>query len=124
MNQIILSGRLTKENELRFSNSTSILKNTIAVRRNFKSPDGNYDSDFVNITAFGKTADYLDKYSGKGCQVLIRGRIQTGSYENKSGDKIYTTDVIVDEVNLFDRKPEKEKNEDTIYISDIDNFLE
>ena len=100
MNAVQILGRFTKEQELKYTASgTAILRNNIAVQRNFKNKDGERESDFINVVAFGKTAELLNQYFGKGQQVAVEGRIQTGSYEKGDGTRVYTTDVII---NQFD----------------------
>ena len=93
MNRIFLTGRLVKDVELRTTQSTgnSVAKFTIAVNRDFKKGE----TDFINCTAFGKTAETIDQFFSKGRPIMVMGRIQVGSYE-KDGQKRYTTDVIVD----------------------------
>lgn len=111
MNRVILMGRLTRDPEVRYSqgnNSMAIARFTVAVdRRGRKSQDNGGDqqtADFINCTAFGKTAEFVQKYFAQGRRILLQGRIQTGSYTNRDGQKVYTTDVIVDEVEFVDSK--------------------
>lgn len=99
MNAVQLLGRFTRDNEFKELGGTSIFRNNIAVQRNFKNKDGERESDFINVVAFGKTAELLNQYFGKGQQVALEGRIQTGSYDKEDGTRVYTTDVIV---NQFD----------------------
>lgn len=95
MNKVILMGRLTRDPEVRYSDGgLAVTRYTLAVNRNKK--DGQQEADFISCIAFGKNAEFAEKYLRKGMQMLISGRIQTGSYTNKEGQKIYTTDVIVD----------------------------
>ena len=99
MNKVILMGRFARDPEVRYSqnaNSMAIARYTLAVDREVKSQDGQQDSDFISCVAFGKGAEFVEKYFHKGSKVLITGHIQTGSYTNRDGQKIYTTDVIVD----------------------------
>lgn len=111
MNKIQLCGRTTKEPELRFLNSgTAICNFTMAVRREFKDKEsGNYESDFFNCKAFGKTGELIGEFVKKGALFPIWGKVQNGSYTNKDGVKIYTTEIIVDG---FDFPP---KNENSHY---------
>ncbi|MDO5331512.1 MAG: single-stranded DNA-binding protein [Bacillota bacterium] len=105
MNSVALIGRLTRDPEVRYSTGGSqmaIAKFTIAVDRERTTKDGEQSADFIGITCFGKTAELVEKYMGKGRLVGITGRIQTGSYE-KDGRKVYTTDVIADRVQFLDR---------------------
>lgn len=107
MNNVILSGRLTKDPIGQATTSgMSIARFTLAVSRG-KDKDGNEQTDFPNCIAFGKTADLVEKYTTKGSKVIVQGRLQTGSYE-KDGRKVYTTDVVVDRVEFMDSKKTKE----------------
>lgn len=104
MNAVQLLGRFTRDNELKELGGTSIFRNNIAVQRNFKNKDGERESDFINVVAFGKTAELLNQYFGKGQQVALEGRIQTGSYDKEDGTRVYTTDVIVNQFDFVGSK--------------------
>lgn len=105
MNNVCIVGRLTKDLEVRTSPSgTTIAKTSIAVNRQFKRDE----ADFINLIAFNKTAELMSQYLGKGSQVGIEGRIQTGSYDNKDGKKVYTFDVVVDRIAFIDSKKERQ----------------
>ena len=107
MNKVILLGRLTKDPEVRYTqgeNSTATARFSTAVNRKFKNAEGNYDADFINCVSFGKTAEFIEKYFHKGDMIALTGRIQTGSYTNKDGVKVYTTDVVVEEVEFAGSK--------------------
>lgn len=108
MNKVILMGRLTRDPEVRYSQGTNgntcIARYTLAVSRKFKNNEGNYDADFVSCIAFAKSGEFAEKYFKKGQQVLISGRIQTGSYTNNEGQKIYTTDVVIEEQEFAESK--------------------
>ena len=108
MNKVILMGRLTKDPEVRYTqgeNSTAIARYSLAVdRRGRRNQDGDQTADFINIVAFGKAAEFTEKYFRQGMRVLVSGRIQTGSYVNKDGQKVYTTDVIVEDQEFADSK--------------------
>lgn len=104
MNAVQLLGRFTRDNELKELGSTSVFRNNIAVQRNFKNKDGERESDFINVVAFGKTAELLNQYFCKGQQVAVQGRIQTGSYDKEDGTRVYTTDVIVDQFDFVGSK--------------------
>lgn len=107
MNKVSLIGRTTKEIELRYTtgnNQMAVTRFTLAVNRRKKD-----ESDFISCVAFGKTAEIMDKYVGKGHKVGIIGHIQTGSYE-KDGHTIYTSDVIVDELDFLEPKHESSSN--------------
>src|SRR5574344_2051143 len=99
MNRVCLIGRLTVKPELR-SGATSSVRFSIAVQRNYKNQAGQYDADFINIVAFGPRAEMIAKNFDKGSQIGLEGRIQTGSYTGQDGQKRYTTDVVVDQVNF------------------------
>ena len=104
MNSVALIGRLTRDPEVRYggTNQTAVARFTIAVDRQRGNRDQEQTADFISITCFGKTAELVEKYIGKGRLVGVTGRIQTGSYE-KDGRKVYTTDVIADRVEFLDR---------------------
>ena len=104
MNQVIISGRITKDIELKYTTSQmAVARFSLALDRG-KDKDGNdKGADFPNCVAFGRTAENLEKFSGKGLRVSIIGHLQTGSYD-KDGKKVYTTDVIADRVEIIDWK--------------------
>lgn len=113
MNKVILMGRLTRDPEVRYSQGdkpTAIARYTLAIDRRNKTSDSNRTTDFVSCVAFGKMADFVETYLHKGTKVLITGRIQTGSYTNKDGQKIYTTDVVVDEHEFAESKSQADKS--------------
>jgi len=106
MNKVILMGRLTRDPEVRYSqgeNSTAIARFTLAVDRRFKRT-GESDADFINCVAFGKQAEFVEKYFKQGMKMVAVGRIQTGSYTNKDGQKVYTTDVVAEEIEFAESK--------------------
>lgn len=103
MNKVILIGRLTKDAEVRYSGETAVARYTLAVDRRFKR-DGEPEADFINCVAFGKQGEFAEKYLKKGMKIAVTGRIQTGSYSNKEGVKVYTTDVIVEEHEFCESK--------------------
>ena len=104
MNKVILMGRLTKDPDLRGEGNNLIARYSLAVDRRFKDNDGNYPTDFINIVVFGKGAEFAEKYFKKGMKIVITGRIQTGSYTNKDGRKVYTTDVIAEDQEFAESK--------------------
>ena len=107
MNKCTLVGRLTRDPEIRYSqgeNATATARFSVAVNRRFKNSEGNYDADFINCVAFGKSAEFVEKYFKKGMAIGLTGRIQTGSYTNKDGQKVYTTDVVVEETEFVESK--------------------
>ena len=103
MNKVILMGRLTRDPEVRASANTATARYSLAVDRRFKR-EGDPTADFINCVAFGKSAEFAEKYFKKGTKVLVTGRIQTGSYTNKDGQKVYTTDVIVEDQEFAESK--------------------
>lgn len=109
MNKVQIVGRLTRDPEVRAAGETSIARSSVAVNRRFKNKDGGYDADFINISAFGKTAEFLEKYFHKGDMIGIVGRITTGSYE-KDGARVYTTEVTVEEVEFVGGKVANDSN--------------
>ncbi|MBP5624276.1 MAG: single-stranded DNA-binding protein [Lachnospiraceae bacterium] len=107
MNKVILMGRLTRDPEVRYSqgeSSMAIAKYSLAVDRRGRSQEGDQTADFINITAFGRAGEFAEKYLHKGTKVLVTGRIQTGSYTNKDGVKVYTTDVIAEDQEFAESK--------------------
>ncbi len=120
MNKVILMGRLTKDPEVRTGNTT-VARFTLAVDRRFKN-DGDQTADFINCVAFGKTAEFLEKYGRKGTKFVVEGHIQTGSYD-KDGKKIYTTDVVVESVEFAESKNGNANNSDFTPASEIDEEL-
>ncbi len=106
MNKVIIMGRLTKDPDVRPAtdeNSKAFVKYTLAVDRRIKK-DGDHAADFINCTVFGKGAEFAEKYLTKGIKIIATGRIQTGSYTNKEGQKVYTTDVIVEDQEFAESK--------------------
>ena len=106
MNKVILMGRLTRDPEVRYSQgeqATAIARYTLAVDRRFKR-DGDQTADFIGCVAFGKLGEFAEKYLRKGTKVVVTGRIQTGSYTNKDAQKVYTTDVVVEEQDFAESK--------------------
>lgn len=114
MNVVTLVGNLCKNNEIRYTsgeNARAILRNTIAVQRKFKDREtGRYESDFISIQAFGKTAEFINQYFHKGSKIGVTGEIRTGNYTNKDGQKIYTTDVIVNDAEFVSSRSESDNN--------------
>ena len=107
MNKVILMGRLTRDPEVRYSsgdNAMAIARYSLAVDRRFRRNNDEQTADFINCVAFGKAGEFAEKYFRKGTKVAITGRIQTGSYINKDGQKVYTTDVVVEEQEFAESK--------------------
>jgi len=104
MNKAILIGRFTRDPEVRYTDGgTSIARFTIAVDRRYKK-EGDQQADFISCIAFGKTAEFVEKYFKQGMKMVVEGRIQTGSYTNKDGVKVYTTDVVAENVEFAESK--------------------
>jgi len=106
LNKVILMGRLTRNPEVRYSQgekATCIAKYTLAVNRRFHR-EGEQDADFINCVAFGKQGEFAEKYLKQGTKIVISGRIQTGSYTNRDGVKVYTTDVVIEEQEFAESK--------------------
>lgn len=109
MNKVFLRGNLTRDVELRSTQSgKQIARFSVAVRRDMKNADGEYESDFLNCIAFGNQAEMINKYFHKGSGIIVLGHIQTGSYEKEDGTKVYTTDIVVENIE-FDRKESKKE---------------
>lgn len=107
MNKVVLMGRLTKEPEMRATQSnTAVCSFSLAVNRRFKQ-EGQPDADFINVTAWAKTAEFVSKYFTKGQQVAVVGRIQTRNYDDKEGKKVFVTEVVAEEVYFADSKKEQ-----------------
>ena len=107
VNKVILQGRLTKEPEMRYTTTgTAVVKATLAVDRSYVKQGEERKADFIRVTAFGRTAEFFGKYFNKGSMALIVGRIRTDSYDGDDGKKVYTTDVIIDEVSFCEKKSE------------------
>ena len=113
MNKVVLMGRLTRDPEVRYggANNTAVAKYSLAVPRKFKR-DGDQECDFISCVAFGKLGEFAEKYLRKGTKIVIVGRIQTGSYTNKDGQKVYTTDVVVEEQEFAESKNASGQNND------------
>ena len=106
MNKVILMGRLVRDPEVRYSqgqDSTSIARYTLAIDRRFNR-EGEQSADFINCVAFGKNGEFAERYLRQGIKIAITGRIQTGSYTNRDGQKVYTTDIVVEEQEFCEKK--------------------
>ncbi len=107
MNKVILMGRLTRDPEVRYSqgeNATAVARYTLAVDRRFNRNNDEQTADFINCVAFGRSGEFAEKYLHKGTKIAVTGRIQTGSYTNKDGVKVYTTDVVVEDHEFVESK--------------------
>ena len=129
MNKVVLMGRLTRDPEVRYTqgdNPMAIARYTMAVDRRFKR-EGEATADFISCVAFGKLAEFAEKYFRQGLKVIVSGRIQTGSYTNKEGRKVYTTDVVIEELDFAESKgAAKESNQGNVPAAgqeDADGFM-
>lgn len=133
INNITLTGRLIKDSDLRYTPSGSAVANfTLAVNRNFKNANGEYEADFLNCVIWRKPAEVLAEHTRKGSLIGLTGRLQTRSYENQEGKKVFVTEVIVDQFSLLDSKKNNDSgntsqpvnnafsNAETININDDD----
>lgn len=112
MNKVILMGNLTRDPEIRYSqgdNSLAIARFSIAVNRRF-SRQGDTDTDFFNCTAFGRQAEFVEKYFHQGSRMLLSGRIQNDNYTNKNGEKVYSVQIIAEEIEFAERKSTVDSN--------------
>lgn len=123
MNKVMLIGRLTRDVEVNYSaNSTAVARYTLAINRPYKR-EGEQEADFLRCVAFGKTAELAERYLAKGMRVAIDGRIQTGSYTNRDGQKVYTTDIIVERQEFLEKRADNSPSApDTPY--DSDSFMD
>ena len=107
MNKVVLMGRLTRDPDIRYGagdSSLAVARYTLAVDRRVSRREGEATADFISIVAFGKSAEFAEKYLRKGMKIAVSGRIQTGSYTNRDGVKVYTTDVVVDDQEFVESK--------------------
>lgn len=113
MNKVVLVGRLTAKPELRYTaQNTAFTRFTVAVNRNFTSADGKREADFINVVAWRKQAETISKYFDKGNLISLEGRIQTGSYDDKDGNKRYTTDVALENFEFVESKAARANSAD------------
>lgn len=130
MNKTILMGRLTRDPDVRYTQrnnsqeQTCIARYTLAVDRRFKR-DGEKSADFIGCVAFGRDAEFAEKYFRQGMKIAITGRIQTGSYTNRDGQKVYTTDVVVEEQEFAESKKAagQQEAQNNAYPEDGDGFM-
>lgn len=110
MNKVVLAGRLTADPDIRYAGETCVARYRLAVdRRVARNADGHKEADFINCVCFNKTAQFAEKYLRKGIKIIISGRIQTGSYKDKEGRTVYTTDVVVEEHEFCESKGTEQK---------------
>lgn len=116
MNKVILLGRLTRDPEVRYSqDNKAIARFSIAVDRRYKS-EGGPAADFPSCIAFGKTAEFIEKYFFKGMKISLEGRLQTGSYTNNNGVKVYTTEVVAEAVEFAESKRQQNETNDDDFM--------
>ena len=113
MNKVILMGRLTRDPEVRYSageNATAVARYTLAVDRRFRREGNDQNADFISCVTFGRGAEFAEKYLHQGTKICVTGRIQTGSYTNRDGVKVYTTDVVVEDQEFAESKNASSSN--------------
>ena len=123
MNKVILMGRLTRDPEVRYSqgeNATAVARYTIAVDRKMSRDN---EADFIPCVCFGKTAEFAEKYLHKGTKIAVVGRIQTGGYTNKDGNRVFTTDVVVEEHEFAESKSTAANNNSSSNATASDGFM-
>ena len=119
MNKVCLIGRITRDPELRYTSSNiPSVRFTLAVNRTFQNQNGEREADFINIVAWRNQAENVKKYVSKGSLVAVEGRIQTGSYD-KDGQKVYTTDVVADNVQFLESKAQSQNRTDEVTPADF-----
>lgn len=123
MNKVILTGRLTRDPEIRYTqNDTAVARYTLAVDRMFKR-EGEQSADFIRCVAFGRPAEFAEQYLCKGIKISVIGRIQTGSYTNRDGQTVYTTDIVVENQEFCERKAESSTVPSAQPAFDPDRFM-
>ena len=125
MNKVIIIGRVVRDAEIRYSqgaNTTCIARYTLAVDRKFKQ-EGQPTADFIKCIAFGKLGEFAEKYLHKGIKIAVTGRIQTGSYKNKDGNTVYTTDVVVEEQEFCESKSSNQSQGNDRQQTSSDDFM-
>ena len=126
LNKVILCGRMTKDAEVRYSHgesSTAVARFSLAVDRRFKRDSEEQTVDFIGCVAFGKTGEFLERYGKKGTKFIVEGRIQTGSYTNKDGQKVFTTDVVVEQIEFAESKGSNNAPQEQPKPSNGDGFM-
>lgn len=121
-NLVILKGRLTREPEIRFTqtNNTKVAAFSLAVNRKFKNAEGEYEADFFNCTAFGNSAEFIQKYFKKGQEALVQGRIQNRSWDDENGQKRFATDIIVETIEFCGSKAQSETEPENVNQAELD----
>lgn len=126
MNKTILMGRLTADPQVRYSQgeeAMAVARYTLAVERKFKRNGDTQQADFIRCLCFGKNGEFAEKYLQKGMKIIVTGRIQTGSYTNHENQKIYTTDIVVEEHEFAEKKSSNEAHGQTQQSTDGDGFM-
>ena len=119
MNKVVLVGRLTAKPELRYTpQNTAYTRFSVAVNRNFTNADGKRDADFINVVAWRKQAETISKYFDKGNLIALDGRLQTGSYDDKDGNKRYTVDVALENFEFVESKAQREASSNSSNVSE------
>ena len=114
MNKIVIMGRLTRDPEIKYlTDNRAMARYTMAVDRRFKKEGDEQTADFISCVSFGNTANFLEKYGRRGTKFIAEGRIQTGSYTNKEGNKVYTTDVVVESLEFAESKKNQQMSDGT-----------
>ena len=112
MNKVILIGNLTKDPDIKYGNNNkAFMKAQIAVQRKFKNKDGKYEADFITLSIFGGTAEFVEKHFHKGSKIVVEGEWRTGSYEDKNGNKVYTNECVVNSVEFGGSKAESDNDQ-------------
>lgn len=131
MNRINIIGRITKDLELKQTSSNiNFIRFSIAVDRTFKNEEGEYETDFFNVVAWRKTAEFINNHFGKGSRIAISGRLQTSKYTDNEGKDRVSTEIVADEVDFIDKKKDTEANAEPVEApteepkSDEDVFAE
>lgn len=122
MNKVILIGNLTKDPDIKYGNNNkAFMKAQIAVQRKYKNSDGKYDADFITLSIFGGTAEFVEKHFHKGSRIVVEGEWRTGSYEDKNGNKVYTNECVVNSVEFGGSKADNENtNQQTLPTPDAE----
>ena len=126
MNKVILIGRLTRDPEVRYSQGETpmaIARYTLAIDRRFKREGEDQTADFISCVAFGRNGEFAEKYLKQGTKIAVTGRIQTGSYTNKDGNKVYTTDVVVEDHEFVESKNSANSGNASSNIQENSNFV-
>lgn len=128
MNKVILLGRLTRNPEVRYSQNgdqqMAIARYTLAVDRRGQKKEGQQTADFISCVAFGKLGEFAEKYLKQGTKIAVTGRIQTGSYTGKDGNKVYTTDVVVEECEFAESKSSESSQKAPAEAPASDGFID